>query len=84
MKQQTIRENTKGTEVLAGVRAVTRAATTGIADEVITPFRAWPVHIYLCALHVCLLDFRVDSAAVPLCEGRCERARQQEAFGRGN
>ena len=45
-------ENTKGTEVLAGVRAATRAATTSIADEVNTPFRAWSASIYLCALQV--------------------------------
>ena len=38
---------------LAGVRAAaTRAATSNIADEVITPFRAWSASIYLCALQV--------------------------------
>ena len=47
------------TEVLAGVRAVTRAATRDIADEVTTPFRAWSPSIYLCALQVRLLDYRV-------------------------
>ena len=42
----------------------TRAATSNIADEVTTraPFRAWSASIYLCALQVRLLDYRVDSA----------------------
>ena len=53
--------------MLAGVRAGTRAATRDIADEVTTPFRVWSASIYLCALQVRLLDYRVDSAAVALC-----------------
>ena len=52
-------ENAGGTEVLAGVRAAMRAATRDISDEVTTPFRAWSTSIYLCALQVRLLDYRV-------------------------
>ena len=64
--QECVRSN----EVLAGVRAATRAATSDIADEVTTPFRVWSASFYLCALQVRLLDSstRVDSAAVALCE----------------
>ena len=43
------------------------AAPRDIADEVTTPFRVWSASIYLCALQVRLLDYRVDSAAVALC-----------------
>ena len=43
----------------AGVRAGVRAATRDIADEVTTPFRVWSASIYLCALQVRLLDYRV-------------------------
>jgi hypothetical protein len=49
------------------VRTAMRAATSDIADEVTTPFRVWSASIYLCALQVRLLDYRVDSAAVALC-----------------
>ena len=58
----------RSNEVLAGVRAATRATTSDIADEVDTPFCVWSASIYLCALQVRLLDYRVDSAAVALCE----------------
>ena len=46
------RINEDESEVLAGVRAATRAATSDIADEVITPFRAWSASVYLCVLQV--------------------------------
>ena len=52
--------------VLMDMSAGTRAATHDIADEVTTPFRVWSVSVYLCALQVRLLDYRVDTAAVAL------------------
>ena len=54
--------------MLAGVRAATRAATSDIADEVTTPLCVWFASTYLCALQARLLDYRVDSVAVALCE----------------
>ena len=45
-------DNAGGTEVLAGVRTAMRAATSDIADEVTTPFRAWFAYTHLCGPQV--------------------------------
>ena len=44
-------ENARGTEVLAGVRAAMRAATSDIADEVTTSFHAWSACAHICGPH---------------------------------
>ena len=68
-------ENAGGTEVLAGVRAAMRAATSDIADEVTTPLRAYT---HLCGPQVRPLVLFMNRGLRLRCvrdNGRCARER---------